>query len=277
MNDDEIPLLARAHNFFAGPRPSVAIDSRNAHYDQLLDRTTELNTGAGHARYLGDLTKHRQTLLSSAQTDTTLAAILADAHRSHSDAHQQTKIVLDAARADPAPAADTPIGQREQLRRRIARLRAQQGHVLTAREHALRHRAALLGLRYHSRHHITVDAARLPPPTSRAGTAVRAALSRLGCPYVWGATGPNHFDCSGLTQWAWGKAGIHLQRSTYEQIHDGVPVPRSQVQPGDLVFPEPGHVQMAISHDAVVEAPYTGADVRTSPLGSHVQIRRPLQ
>ncbi len=117
---------------------------------------------------------------------------------------------------------------------------------------------------------------RLPPPDSRAGLAVRAALSRLGRPYVWGATGPSQFDCSGLTQWAYAQAGIHLDRTTYQQIHDGIAVPRSRIRPGDLVFPSTGHVQMAIGNNLVLEAPHPGATVQISPLGAHVAIRRPL-
>ena len=117
---------------------------------------------------------------------------------------------------------------------------------------------------------------RLPPPNTRAGIAVRAALSRLGRPYVWGATGPDQFDCSGLTQWSYARAGIHLDRTTYQQIYDGVPVPRSQVRPGDLVFPTAGHVQLAIGNNLVVEAPHSGANVQISPLGTGVQIRRPV-
>jgi cell wall-associated NlpC family hydrolase len=117
---------------------------------------------------------------------------------------------------------------------------------------------------------------RLPPANTRAGIAVRAALSRLGSPYVWGATGPDRFDCSGLTQWSYARAGIHLDRTTYQQIYDGIPVSRSQVRPGDLVFPSAGHVQMAIGNNLVVEAPHAGATVRISPLGTGVQIRRPV-
>lgn len=95
-------------------------------------------------------------------------------------------------------------------------------------------------------------------------------------PYVWGATGPNQFDCSGLVQWAYAQAGVHLDRTTYQQINEGIPVPRSQVRPGDLVFPHPGHVQLAIGNNLVVEAPHAGASVRVSSLGNNVQIRRPL-
>jgi peptidoglycan DL-endopeptidase CwlO len=146
---------------------------------------------------------------------------------------------------------------------------------------ARRHLVALRALRYRMSHHHGPGLAGLrlplgPLPNGRAGMAVRAALSRLGCPYVWGATGPDRFDCSGLVQWSYAQAGIHLDRTTYQQINDGIPVPRSQVRPGDLVFPHAGHVQMAIGNNLVVEAPYSGASVRISPLGSNVAIRRPL-
>jgi cell wall-associated NlpC family hydrolase len=125
-------------------------------------------------------------------------------------------------------------------------------------------------LRYRRRRH------RIPAPNARAALAVRAALSRLGCPYVWGATGPDRFDCSGLVKWAYAQAGVHLDRTTYDQINDGVPVARSQVRPGDLVFPHAGHVQLAIGNGMVVEAPNAGANVQISRMGANVAIRRPM-
>jgi cell wall-associated NlpC family hydrolase len=128
-------------------------------------------------------------------------------------------------------------------------------------------------LHYRMTHHRGLP---LPSPNGRAAIAVRAALSRLGRPYVWGATGPDQFDCSGLVQWSYAQAGIHLHRTTFQQINDGIPVPRSQVRPGDLVFPHAGHVQLAIGNNLVVEAPYSGASVRVSPLGNDIAIRRPI-
>jgi len=77
-------------------------------------------------------------------------------------------------------------------------------------------------------------------------------------------------------QWSYGQAGVRLDRTTYQQINDGLPVLRSQVRPGDLVFPHAGHVQLAIGNNLVVEAPYPGAAVRISALGTNVAIRRPL-
>ena len=101
-------------------------------------------------------------------------------------------------------------------------------------------------------------------------------MSKLGHPYVWGADGPDRFDCSGLVQWAYARAGVQLHRTTYDQIHDGLPIAAAQIRPGDLVFPHAGHVQMAIGHNLVVEAPYAGATVQISRLGTHVAIRRPV-
>ncbi len=204
-----------------------------------------------------------------------MTATAREAHRDHANAHALTKGVLDQARADSA-VPDNPIAQREAIRRRVARLRAQQAHVLAARRKSRKHRSRWRAARYRMPHHgVHLAGCGCLRRTARAGIAVRAALSRLGRPYVWGATGPDQFDCSGLTQWSYARAGIHLDRTTYQQIYDGVPVPRSQVRPGDLVFPTSGHVQLAIGNNLVVEAPEPGATVRISPLGTGVQIRRP--
>lgn len=123
-------------------------------------------------------------------------------------------------------------------------------------------------------------------PDGAGQRAARAALTRLGRPYVWGAKGPNVFDCSGLTQWAWGQAGVALGGDTYSQIGDGVPVPPGQVRAGDLIFPldafgeggksGPGHVQLAISPDYVVHAPTTGDVVRITHLPARYLARRPV-
>jgi len=113
--------------------------------------------------------------------------------------------------------------------------------------------------------------------------AVRAALGKIGRPYVWGAKGPSSFDCSGLTGWAWRQAGIQLGADTYHQISDGVAVPPGQVRAGDLIFPKdafgaagPGHVQLAISPTQVIHAPQPGDVVRIAPMPSAYVARRPV-
>jgi cell wall-associated NlpC family hydrolase len=266
----EIEALSRAHQLFAGSAERPAMEAGTARYRVLLQRAAGLNIDVGHGRYPLAVQRSRAALLSAERTDAAAAAVIADARQDQALAHAMTGSVLHEARADATVTPVTPMAQREAVRRRVARLRAQRGHVLSARLRARRHQAALRVLRYRMLHH------RLPATNTRAGIAVRAALSRLGRPYVWGATGPDQFDCSGLVQWSYARAGLHLHRTTYEQINDGIPVPRSQVRPGDLVFPHSGHVQMAIGNNLVVEAPYAGASVRISPLGSNVAIRRPI-
>jgi cell wall-associated NlpC family hydrolase len=265
--ESEVDALSRAHQLFAGSTRHPRLDARAA--DCVEPQANDgRNLGAGHSAYHHAARRSRLALHSAARTDAAAAAVIADAHHDRVQARERTKNVLDEARADAAVARLTPLAQREALRRRVGRLRAQRAHVLSAQLQAGRHRAALRALRYRLLHQHGTN--------GRAGIAVRAALSRLGHPYVWGATGPDQFDCSGLVQWSYAQAGIHLSRTTYQQINDGIPVPRSQVRPGDLVFPHAGHVQLAIGNNLVVEAPYSGASVRISPLGSNVAIRRPL-
>lgn len=106
-------------------------------------------------------------------------------------------------------------------------------------------------------------------PGARAAAALAAARSALGRPYVWGANGPSGFDCSGLTQWAYAHAGIHLPRTSQEQRFAGRRVPLSQIRPGDLVVyrSDASHVAMYVGHGQVIHAPHPGAAVRYDPVG----------
>jgi cell wall-associated NlpC family hydrolase len=107
-------------------------------------------------------------------------------------------------------------------------------------------------------------------PGAAAQRAVDAALSKLGSAYVWGATGPSTFDCSGLTSWAYKQAGISIPRSSRAQSQNGTPVSRDQLQPGDLVFyySPVSHVGIYIGNGKMVHAPTSGDVVKISPLQS---------
>ncbi len=273
MSESEVEVLSRAHQLFAGATRLPTLDAGTAQHRRVLERAAGLNNAVAHGGYRLAADDAGRRLSSSARTDAEAARIIASAHETRARAGELTKNVLDEARADAAVTPTTPMARREAMRRQVARLRAQRAHVVSARSRAQRHSTALRALRYRMMHHRGLG---LPLGNGRAATVVRAALSRLGRPYVWGATGPDRFDCSGLVQWSYAQAGIHLHRTTFQQINDGVPVPRSQVRPGDLVFPHAGHVQLAIGNNLVVEAPYSGASVRISPLGNNVSIRRPL-
>lgn len=104
-----------------------------------------------------------------------------------------------------------------------------------------------------------------PTPSIPAhGDVVAYAKSRIGCPYVWAASGPNAFDCSGLAMWCYGKVGISLPHSSREQYNSGQHVSRKDLEPGDLVFfgSPIHHVGIYVGGGEMIEAPYTGARVR---------------
>jgi cell wall-associated NlpC family hydrolase len=108
------------------------------------------------------------------------------------------------------------------------------------------------------------------PASGGAATAVAAAESQIGVPYVWGGESPGRgFDCSGLTQWAWRQAGVDLPRTAAAQ-YDAIPhIPLSDLQPGDLLFWGFGgisHVGMYVGGGDIINAPDTGEVVRVQAI-----------
>ncbi|PPJ32469.1 hydrolase [Nocardia nova] len=92
--------------------------------------------------------------------------------------------------------------------------------------------------------------------------ALDAARSKIGADYVWGASGPSNFDCSGLVQWAYKQAGIQLPRTSFEQSHVGKPVAFQDLKPGDLVIQNGGgHVAMYAGDGKILQAPQSGETV----------------
>src|SRR3954470_5471643 len=100
--------------------------------------------------------------------------------------------------------------------------------------------------------------------TAAAQVAVNTALAQQGDPYVWAGAGPNSFDCSGLTQFAYRAAGIALPHSSSMQSRMGTPVARANLQPGDLVFfySPVSHVGIYIGNGLMVHAPTRGSVVK---------------
>ena len=202
------------------------------------------------------------------------AAQIADrARRDAQTAVGRQAAVLDDLRAEQHQLAQLLAGAR---RHANALQQARLAAIAQAREAAARRAAAAAA----------AAAAADPPPVPPAGgggpdvagtvsaetgrRAVTYAQSQLGKPYEWGADGPDTYDCSGLTMWAYAQVGVQIDHWTGYQWEQGAQVSTAQMRPGDLAFfasdtSDPDtihHVGMYIGNGQMVEAPYTGANVR---------------
>jgi peptidoglycan DL-endopeptidase CwlO len=159
--------------------------------------------------------------------------------------------------------------QREALRQATDRVKQLTTQLQQQREEAAREAAAAQLASYG-----LVSGPRPAAGNPYGDAAVDAALSKLGSPYVWGDEGPNTFDCSGLVQWSYLQAGLLLPRLADDQYFAGVPVPMSDLRPGDLLVyaydvhdaSTIHHITMYIGNGQMVEAPHTGAFVRVGPV-----------
>jgi len=105
---------------------------------------------------------------------------------------------------------------------------------------------------------------------NRAATAVAEAKRQLGKPYRWGGAGPDSFDCSGLTMWAWRAAGVSLPHYSGAQYSETTHIPLSELQPGDLVFfyRDLSHVGIYVGGGQMIHAPHAGEVVQYSSIYS---------
>jgi peptidoglycan DL-endopeptidase CwlO len=109
------------------------------------------------------------------------------------------------------------------------------------------------------------------PTNSQAGQAVAFVYGQLGCPYVYGGTGPcgSGYDCSGLVQAAWASAGVSIPRDTYEQWAALPHIAMSSLQPGDLLYYNGiGHVAMYVGNGYIIDAPVPGQSVEKVPMNT---------
>lgn len=109
-----------------------------------------------------------------------------------------------------------------------------------------------------------VDLGHDVPASQRGAAALAAAQTKIGSPYVWGATGPSSFDCSGLTSWAYQQANQSLPRTSQAQANAGTRIGMSELKPGDLVlfYGDLHHIGLYAGNNTVLHAPKPGAAVR---------------
>ncbi|GAA2584953.1 C40 family peptidase [Dactylosporangium fulvum] len=146
--------------------------------------------------------------------------------------------------------------RRKQIEADIARLDALQDKVNAATAAAAQKPPAA-----------SPPATKPPAVSGAAGKAVSYAWAQLGKKYVWGAAGPNSFDCSGLTMMAWKAAGVTLPHNAAQQWQKVRHISRSQLAPGDLVFYNGlGHVGIYIGNNQIIHAPNSRTVVKVAPI-----------
>ncbi len=179
-------------------------------------------------------------------------AIVAQATVARTAADEAQRAADEAAAAATAAAADLE-SQKAQLKTELAGYQADLARLSAADQ--VRVQTVLAGPE--------VTASPAPAPTAAAGAAVQTALAQVGDMYGVGASGPDTFDCSGLTMYAYAAAGVSLPHSSRAQSTMGVAVSRSDLQPGDLVFfySPVSHVGLYIGNGQMVHASVTGKPV----------------
>lgn len=204
-----------------------------------------LNTGVGNTDALqgviDELAKERATLekqQKKAETAAVFAASQLDRAESLAATYEQRQAQAE---------AELGAALRSERQRRES----------AALESAQREAAKFKGAKY----------ANVAPASSKAGAAIRAALSQLGVRYRFGSKAPGvSFDCSGLTSWAWGVAGVGIPRTSRTQYAGLNRIPTAAIQPGDLIFTgyPIHHVGMYVGNGQMVHAPRTGDVVKVS-------------
>ncbi|MGW0840322.1 NlpC/P60 family protein [Streptomyces sp. NPDC002787] len=220
-------------------------EQRQEASDSLEQLTESQNTlKARKAKVQAKLAEARELLSTlTAEERTRLAAI---EQREREEAERKAEELARQQAAAQAPAQATPQETQESQGRQEA-----QGGTGTVQEDT-------------STGSETAAPAEDATYASKAAKALAFARAQIGKPYVWGATGPGSYDCSGLTQAVWKAAGVDLPRTTYDQVTAGTTVSLTNARPGDLIFfyDNIGHVGLYIGNGMMIHAPKPGAYVR---------------
>ncbi|HEY5454550.1 MAG TPA: NlpC/P60 family protein [Acidothermaceae bacterium] len=204
--------------------------------------------------------KQAQINAALAQSKQVLATLTA-AQRAQLIAAQKAKDAADQAKAQIALAAFNKAQAAQAAAARSAASRTAAARAATAAAAEAANKTLIK----------TVALPQSSGGSSVAQRAVTAAITRLGDRYVFGATGPTRFDCSGLVQWAYRQAGISTTHYTGTLYNDYRHIPESQLKPGDLVFfyRDHHHVGIYIGNGLMINAPHTGDVVRIASIAGH--------
>jgi cell wall-associated NlpC family hydrolase len=235
---DQVRQIARsAYTTGEISRVDVLLTSRSA--DQFISQMGTLDAIAGH----------QTGVLSQAAADARAA--------------QKARAEADDAAATAKKTLEEITDKQQQLQSQISDYQQQYAKLTAPQQQAVSRAAAGSPAR-------AVPAAPVTANSQAAQVAVNTALAQVGKPYVWGASGPGSFDCSGLTSYAYAAAGVALPHSSSAQSGMGTPVSRDALQPGDLIFfySPVSHVAMYIGNGQMVHASTSGTPVQVVDVGS---------
>jgi cell wall-associated NlpC family hydrolase len=218
-------------------RMDVLLSSRSA--DQFLSQMGTLDAIAGH----------QSEVLTQASADARAA--------------QKARAQADDAATTAKKTLDEVTAKQQQLQSQISDYQRQYAALTAPQQQAVSRATAGSPVS-------AAPAAPVAASSQAAQVAVSTALAQVGKPYVWGASGPGSFDCSGLTSYAYAAAGIALPHSSSAQSRMGTPVSRDALQPGDLIFfySPVSHVAMYIGNGQMVHASTSGTPVQVVDLAS---------
>ncbi len=242
-------------DFIQGGNVSTLQDLVQGSASQLALRQNYLDTATGNEKDTIDRLHTLRLVLTAKQAD--LASAQAAAHKAL-DAVGQSRQAAAALATQEQATLDSVKGQLAVL------VRQEQAKVAAAQAAKIQAELAAQTYRYGGSANAYSGQ---PPPPASAGmvkTVLYWAHQALGRPYVYGAAGPDSFDCSGLVMWAFGHAGVSLPHSAQAQYDDTTRVPISDLQPGDLVFyfQPVDHVGIYIGGGTMIVAPHTGTVVQ---------------
>jgi cell wall-associated NlpC family hydrolase len=270
---EELGSFAAAQYRTGASAPDTATfllaDSPQDYFDQtqLMGRLTNRQKGAvdDYVTEQSATMKKRQEATESLQTLTEsqgdLKASKATVQKKLADARA---LLSQLTAEEKARLAAIEQKKQQEAAAKAAELARQQAAEQKAREEAAARQEANSGTSSSSATTTAPSTVTDASYATKAAKSLAFARAQIGKPYVWGATGPESYDCSGLTQAAWKAAGVDIPRVTYDQVKAGTTVSVSAAQPGDLVFfyDDISHVGLYIGNGMMIHAPKPGAYVR---------------